>query len=102
MGINNFFHLRLVVLVGTIVALFFVLNAQNKPEVAEAESKAKVKEVVDEIEAEIDEGDAPAVPITDEDPAPLIELDFPIEENPADNPPPIDPLKQGDNIGVLI
>ena len=92
----------LVVLVGTIVALFFVLNAQNKPEVAEAESKAKVKEVVDEIEAEIDEGDAPAAPITDEDPAPLIELDFPIEENPADNPPPIDPLKQGDNIDVLI
>ena len=92
----------LVVLAGTIVALFFVLNAQNKPEVAEAESKAKVQEVVDEIEAEIEEGDALAGPIADEDPAPLIELDFPIEDNPADNVPPIDPLKNGDNIDVVI
>ncbi len=96
--------LSLVILVGTVFALIFVNRAQTKPEVAKAETTAQLEEVVDELEQEIDNDNPAAGPITDEEPAPLIELDLPGDEGDNNEPPvlPLDPPTEtgGNNVVV--
>lgn len=96
--------LTLMILVGTVIALIFVNTAQQKPEVAKAETTEQVQEVVNELEGQIDEENQAPGPVTDEEPAPLIELDLPGDNGVNVEPPvlPLDPLNENDNTNVVV